>query len=57
MSPVSAERHRPSWMRKAEPFEFIGQRVSNAKGMNMYVCEPATGIIIIIFIKVFLITS
>jgi len=39
MSPVQAERRRPSWMRKAEPFE-----VSNAKGMNVCVCEPATGV-------------
>jgi len=39
MSPVQAERRRPSWMRKAEPFAFIGPRVSNAKGMNVCVSQ------------------
>jgi len=33
-----AERRRPSWMRKAQPFAFIGSRVSNAKEMNVWVC-------------------
>jgi len=37
MSPVRAERRRPSWLRKAEPFAFKGPRVSNAKGMTVCV--------------------
>jgi len=43
MSPVQAEKRRPSWMRKAEPFEFMGQEFQMPKEWTC-VCEPATGI-------------